>query len=214
MFLVVTATEQELRPVAALLAGAPGWTSCVTGVGCLETAVNLTRFLANTPHRIRAILHCGVAGAFVNAGPQVLDICLAELETQADVGILTAAGIVDFDTIHVPTRFSLDLSLREKAAAILMAHGIQPWVGPFVSVFAVSGTLARGESLRRQYQAICEDMEGAAVARVAQEFHLPCLELRAVSNMVVDRDLSGWQLAAAIQRSAEAMSILLPRLAI
>lgn len=212
MFLVATATEQELKPIAALLAEVPGWVSCVTGVGCLETAVKLTHFLAHTPHRIRAIINCGVAGAFVDAGPGLLDICLAELEIQADIGIWTAAGIIDFDTIQVPSRFPLDSLLREKALAILASHGIQPWVGPFVSVLAVSGTLQRGESLRQQHQAICEGMEGAAVVRVAQEFQLPCLELRAISNMVVDRDLSGWRLAAAIQRSAEAMAILLPRL--
>ena len=213
MFLVVTATEQELKPLAALLTGVPGWISCVTGIGCLETAVNLSRFLAASRHPIRAIINCGVAGAFVDTGPQLLDICLAELEIQADIGVSTAAGIVDFDTIQVPAKFPLDLALRQKALAILAAHDIRPWVGTFVSVLAVSGTLRRGESLRQQHQAICENMEGAAVARVAQEFRLPCLELRAISNMVVDRDLSGWRQAGASQRAAEAMAILLPSLA-
>jgi len=76
----------------------------------------------------------------------------------------------------------------------------------------VSGTLRRGEALRLRYQAICENMEGAAVARVAQAFQLPCLEMRVVSNMVEDRDLSRWQLAAAIDRAAAALAILLPGL--
>lgn len=212
MFLVVTATEQEMMPIAERLAGVPGWTPLVAGVGCLETAVNLTRFLADAHDQIQGIINCGVAGAFVNAGPELLDICLAEHETQADIGIWTASGIIPFDTVQVPSRFPLDIPLREKARAILSAQGFQPWVGPFVSVLAVSGTLRRGESLRKQHQAICENMEGAAVARVSLDFDLPCLELRAVSNMVVDRDPSLWQLAGAIQRSAEAMALLLPGL--
>ena len=212
MFLIVTATEQEMNPVAAQLAGIPGWTPLVAGVGCLETAVALTQFLAHSHGKIQAIINCGVAGAFVGAGPTLLDICLAAHETQTDIGIWTASGIIDFDTIRIPTRFPLDPLLLEKARAILLAQGIQPWVGPFVSVMAVSGILSLGESRRKQHQALCENMEGAAVAHVAQAFQLPCLELRAVSNMVVDRDPSLWQLAKAIQRSAEAMAILLPGL--
>lgn len=212
MFLVVTATEQEMRPLAKHLAGAPGWISFVAGVGCLETAVNLCRFLSEINTPIQAILNCGIAGAFVGAGPKLLDICLASHETQADVGIWMTSGIIAFDTIHLPTQFPLSIPLREKAQTILSAHGLKPWVGPFVSVLAVSGILSRGESLRTQYQAICENMEGAAVARVAQDFNLPCLEVRAISNMVINRDLNQWQLAEAIERSAQAVAILLPEL--
>ena len=212
MFLIVTATEQELKPIAELLAEIPGWKPFVAGIGCLETTVNLTRFLAKPHNEIHGIINCGVAGAFVGAGPDLLDICLAEHETQADIGIWSASGIIDFDTIQVPTRFPMDRSLLEKTRMLLSSAGIQPWVGAFVSVSAVSGIKSRGESLRRQHQAICENMEGAAVARVAMDFQLPCLELRAISNMVVDRDLSQWQLAGAIQRLAETMAILVPGL--
>jgi futalosine hydrolase len=214
MILVVTATKQEMEPIAKHLAEVPGWLPFVAGIGCLETAVNLTRFLAATDCRIQGIINCGVAGAFVGAGPQMLDLCLAENEIQADIGIWAASGIIPFDTIQVPNRFPLDIPLREKAQAILQAEGVQPFVGPFVSLSTVSGILSRGESLRVQYQAICENMEGAAVARVSQDFHLPCLELRSISNMVVDRDPSLWQLAAAIQRAAQALAILLRGLVI
>lgn len=212
MFLLVTATEQEMRPLAELLAAHPGWIPFVAGVGCLETAVNLTRFLSETNTPIQAIINCGVAGAFVGSGPRLLDICLAEHETQADVGVWMSSGIIDFDTMHIPTQFFLSPPLREKARAILSAHGIEPWIGRFVSVLAVSGTLIRGESLRTKHHAICENMEGAAVARIAQDFQLPCLEIRAISNMVVDRDLSQWRLQEAIQRLAQMMAFLLPEL--
>jgi futalosine hydrolase len=214
MFLIVTATDQEMEPIARRLAALPGWLPLVTGVGCLETAVTLTRFLASSREPIRGIINCGVAGAFVGAGPGLLDLCLADHETQADAGIWLADGIVDFDTIRVPLHFSLQCPLLDQARALLSARGLNPWVGPFVSVLAVSGTQARGEALRTRYHALCENMEGAAVARVAEEFQLPCLELRSVSNMVEDRDLAAWQLGEAIDRAAEALAILLPGLAV
>ena len=212
MFLVVTATAQEMEPIRRRLGARPGWTPLVAGVGCLETAVTLTRFLSNSPSPLQGIINCGVAGAFVGAGPTLLDLCLADHETQADVGIWTAAGIVEFDTVRVPSRFPLAGPLLDRARAVLVDQGLAPWVGPLVSVLTVSGTLARGQSLRERFQALGENMEGAAVARVAQEFQLPCLELRTVSNMVVDRDLSQWQLQAAIDRLAQAMALLLPGL--
>ena len=212
MFLVVIATDQEMGPIAERLAGIVGWLPLVTGVGCLETAVTLTRFLASSRTPIQGIINVGVAGAFVGAEPGLLDICLAEQETQADVGIWTDEGIIDFDTIQIPIQFSMQGALLDKARTIFSAHGTEVWTGPFVSVSAVSGTMRRGEALRQRFHAICENMEGATVARVAREFDLPCLELRTISNIVLDRDLSTWQLAAAIRRSAEALAILLPGL--
>ncbi len=212
MFLVVTATEHEMGPIAERLTGIAGWLPLVAGVGCLETAVTLSRYLAGCRSPLAGIINAGVAGAFVGAGPGLLDLCLAEEESLAEVGIWTEEGIQDFDTIQVPVHFDLHGPLLDKARTILAAHGTKVWSGPFVSVSAVSGTQRRGESLRQRFHALCENMEGAAVARVAREFDLPCLELRAVSNMVLDRDLDTWQLAAATRQCAEALALLLPGL--
>jgi len=213
MLLVVTATDLEMAPISHRLANTPGWIPLVTGIGCLESAVALTRFLAETTHPLTGIVNAGVAGAFIGAGPGVLDLCLADQETQADVGIWTPSGIMAFDTIQVPTHFPLVGPLLERAKNTLQRLGVKFWTGPFVSVLAASGTLARGEALRQQYHALCENMEGAAVARVAQAYQLPCLELRAISNMVEDRDLSRWQIASAMERLAEVLPHLLPNLA-
>lgn len=215
MLLVITATDQEMEPITRKLSALTGWLPLVTGVGCLETAITLTRYLATRREpreSIRAIVNCGVAGAFVGAGPGLLDLCLADHETQADTGIWTAQGIVDLDTIAIPHHFDLTGPLLDRARTILAAQGLTAWVGPMVSVLAVSGTLARGEWLRERFAALGENMEGAAVARVAREFGLPCLELRVISNMVEDRDLTRWQLPQAIERAAEVMARLLPGL--
>lgn len=212
MFLIVTATDQEMAPIKRHLAGENGWVPLVSGIGCLETAVNLTRFLDQNTRSIQAVINCGVAGAFVGAGPGLLDICLAETESLAEVGVLLHDGIVPFDTIRVPTHFPMAPSLLATAQTVLPLAGITPWSGPFVSVMTVSGTLNRGENLRSRFSALCENMEGAAVARTAQEFKIPCLEIRAVSNMVEDRNISAWRLPEAIERCAEAVAFLLPRL--
>jgi futalosine hydrolase len=55
-------------------------------------------------------------------------------------------------------------------------------------------------------------MEGGAVARVCEEFAVPCLAVRCVSNMVEDRNLASWQLAAAVQKCGQAVSLLVDHL--
>lgn len=56
--------------------------------------------------------------------------------------------------------------------------------------------------LAATYDAISENMEGAAVARVCRSYKLDWLEIRAISNMVVDRDTSSWRLGEALKRCA------------
>ncbi len=212
MLLVVTATELEMRPLRQTLAGLPGWTPLVAGVGLLETAVHLSRFLSGNTVKLLGIINCGVAGAYVGAGPGLLDLCLAERETMADFGVGLEAGVEDFAPPLAPASFPLDGPLLARALEILTRRGMRFWPGNFVSVQTASGQEGRGELLRQRHRAICENMEGAAVARVAAEFSLPCLELRAVSNLVRDRDLGGWRLNEAAAACAQAAAMLLPEL--
>ena len=53
------------------------------------------------------------------------------------------------------------------------------------------------------------DMEGAAVARVCGALQVPCLELRCISNMVEDRDLSKWRLREACEKAGATAALLM-----
>ena len=55
--------------------------------------------------------------------------------------------------------------------------------------------------LAEQFQGLCENMEGAAVARVCAGFNLPCLELRCISNFVEDRNTGHWKMKEACRRA-------------
>ncbi|MEW6500329.1 MAG: futalosine hydrolase [Thermodesulfobacteriota bacterium] len=215
MILIVAATEMELAPVRAQLAGQPRFEFLSCGIGPVEAAVRLAAFLASSPRKYDLVLHCGVAGAYVGSGAEVLDICLAEREVLGDLGVEGQAGrVVPLPAqLAVPLEFPLDASLFRQAAATLGKRGIVCRVGTFVTVNTASATAGRGLFLRERFGALCENMEGAAVARVCREFLLPCLELRAVSNLVEDRDLSRWRLAEACAKNAAAVALLAPDLA-
>ena len=51
-------------------------------------------------------------------------------------------------------------------------------------------------------------MEGAAAAHVSAASDIPFLEIRGISNRVVDRDLSQWDLPLAIRRCQQAVEMI------
>lgn len=215
MYLVVAATEMELGPVrSALASSGDGVRFLVCGVGPVEATLGLTRFLAHTPDSFEAVIHCGAAGAYPGSGPGLLDLCLARTEILAELGICSGTTIADFEggAITVPRTFPLDPGLLLFAEKEFSRQGVSYFSGTFVTVNGVSGTCERGNYLRDRFQAMCENMEGAAVARVCADFDLPCVEVRWVSNMVEDRDPQRWRLAEAGARGGKVVARLVMEL--
>ncbi len=221
MILAVAATEFEMSPLVSLLtagrekaaAEAPESPCCtlISGVGPVETTLRLTRYLEGCDAPVDCVLNFGVAGAYVPETPNpagnagMLDLCLAEQECLGDFGICYGDRLEALDEqLAGAVVFPLDQSLLSRAGAILDRHGQAYRRGNFVTVSAASATRARGAMLAARFRGLCENMEGAAVARVCAEFSLPVLELRAISNLVEDRDVSRWRMAAACGRAAQA----------
>ncbi len=217
MFLAACATEFEMQPLLNLLRPQEGeWLSLVTGVGTVEATLCLTRFLEQHAEQVSGVLHFGVGGAYVcsqKGQADLLDICLADNEVFGDFGICFQDRIEPLgEQMQYRKRYPLDRGLLDSAGKILEEHGFFYRRGNFVTVCGVSATVERGAMLGKQYNAICENMEGAAVARVCEEYSLPLLELRAISNFVEDRDLDRWKLAEACECAGRATACLLPNL--
>ncbi len=212
MYLVTSATDFEMRPFAKACHSADRVQQLITGIGPVETAVRLYARLQGKAEGIRGVINFGVAGAYVHPdrenGPQILDICLAEKEVLGDFGVCLGSHVERFTgkELRVPDSFILDRDLRLQAGAVLDALGIPYFSGNFVTVNCGSATAARGTMLAVQYNGLCENMEGAAVARVCEEFSLPCLEIRCISNLVEDRDTSRWKLQKACRCSGETVA--------
>lgn len=205
MYLLVCATELEMRPFREPAGGIRGTDCLITGVGLVETTLTLSRHLCPNPSGISGVINFGAAGAYMDSGAELLDICIADQEVLGDLGICFGDRLDPFDekVLPIQTRFDLNTQLVSRAAKILSQNDIPFIQGTFISVNSASGTTKRGEYLRNRHHALCENMEGAAVARVCSEYSIPCLEIRCISNMVEDRDTSKWQLAEACRICAE-----------
>jgi len=219
MILVVAATEIEMKPFLLLAGDQPQCLSCIGGIGPVETSVRLTSFLLhdNLRDKVKVIVNFGVAGAYKRSplypSVSLLDLCLARQEILGDLGICYEDHLDMFtDELNVTNRFILNRELMAKSKQILEEEKLVLHLGNFITVNCVSGTGKRGTILAEKYDGLCENMEGAAVARVCQEFSLPMVGLRCISNLVEDRNVSNWKLKEACEKAAYGASLIVKKL--
>ena len=210
MILVTAATQFELDAFLAAVQTETGWCALLTGIGPVESALQVTDFLARSQVPFEIVLNFGVAGAYIGnaAGAGLLDICLAEREILGDLGICTGEQVAPLRLpgLEIIDSFSLVSPELQRTIMLLDAIGCPWYQGNFITVNGASGTRRRGDRLALEHDGLCENMEGAAVARVCRHFHLPLIELRCVSNLVEDRNPNNWQLAEACQRCGQVVA--------
>ncbi len=181
----------------------------VTGLGKTNAASAVTTLIGRFSPEL--LINTGCAGAYSGSGLSAGDLAVAIAEIYGDEGVLTPSGWQPLDCIGIPlaevkgerffNEIPLSLSLAERALRFAETHGIPLRTGKFVTVSTCSGTSVRGAELSSRFGAICENMEGAAVAHVALKYGLDCLEIRGISNLVEDRDPSRWDIAKAVEKA-------------
>lgn len=197
----------------------------VSGYDKVNAAHSLTCLLeAGCP---RLVVQAGVAGAFVSSGLEVGDLAVASSEIYADLGILVPDGWLSADAFTEPlavvdgvalsNTFPLDPGLVEASVRIFRAGswtGRAPKVeiGSFLTTSQVTGTRAWADLLEKRWGGIVESMEGAAAAHVCALYGIPFLEVRGVSNLVVDRDRGSWRVEEAARLATEATLMVCDRL--
>ncbi len=188
---------------------------CVSGVGKVNAAHAAT--LLVTQFKPEALLVFGIGGAYPSSGVQVGDIALAEEEIAGDEGVLTQDGLKDTEYIGIPlvskstpprfNRFPSTETILSRAqqSLVRIMRPTDVHTGPFVTLSTCTGTATRAKELEQRYHGLCENMEGAAVAQVAELHGIPWLEVRGISNLVEDRDLKKWDIPRATQAAQQAV---------
>jgi futalosine hydrolase len=77
--------------------------------------------------------------------------------------------------------------------------------GTFVTVSAASGSTRRAKEIERRFSAICENMEGAAIAQTCMIYNMPMFEIRGISNTAGVRDKRRWDMELASLNCQEAV---------
>lgn len=171
-----------------------------TGIGIVNTAISATRLIER--HLPSLIIQIGIGGAFPMSGLSIGDIAVATHEVYSELGVILDDGFHTINSIGLPiiragrqklyNEFPLDKSLARIALSSAKSVGLHAKAGKFLSVSTVTGTLDRARELEGRFSVICENMEGVALAHVGLCYGIPVVELRGVSNIVEDRDISKW----------------------
>jgi futalosine hydrolase len=212
-------------PLNVLVGRKPGWAGRLDGRAVIVLPAGMGK--ANAAHALTALLEArevsgvvgfGIGGAYPGSGLRVGSIALATRAIYGDEGVQAPDGWIDTEGIGIPlwragdarffNEFPLDAAWVERARAALSAAGMDVRTGPFVTVSACAGTDALGVERAARFGALCEGMEGAALAHVAAIYQVPFLELRAISNHVEDRDMSRWRIGDAAEAAQRAVRVV------
>lgn len=190
------------------------------GIGAVNTAQALTCALQMDSPAM--VLQVGVGGGYPGASLHVGDVAFADEEIYGDLGVQTDAGWQSSEIIGIPVwhdgngdifnRFRLDAKLVERAREIVVAESAEPVVGAFVTVQECSGTENLGVERENRFNAVCENMEGAAAAHVSTIYDVPFLEVRGISNLVESRNRDRWNLPLASTAAQSAALLVLEKL--
>ncbi len=211
--LLVTATALEAEPLKEAL----NWEACDFPLGELYRApsqpVYLAHFglakvntaaglaLASEYLKPAAVLQFGIGGAYSSSGLSIPMLAVATQEVHLDTGIRTEEGWQGVEALGFPmvgehyNIFPTDLELTQAIAEITGARPCS-----FGASETVTGSFEEADILQARFGVSLESMEGAAAAQVCCALKTPFAELRAVSNIVGERDKAVWEIPAAVEK--------------
>ena len=195
--LIVAATEKEISLLRTLSTDAKT-DFLITGIGMVSTAYALSKKLQEIKYDL--VLNCGLAGSFDHSLPlgevvQVIEDVFSELGAEDGNNFLSIEkiGLQGKDTFY-SNYFNSGINfLQVKSITVNTVHGNSDSIS----------------NVQNRLQPQLESMEGAAVFFVCEKENIHCIQLRAVSNYVENRNKSAWNIPLALKNLAERTSLFL-----
>ncbi|HNZ68202.1 MAG: futalosine hydrolase [Prolixibacteraceae bacterium] len=173
----------------------------ITGIGTAFTTFFLTHHLSanNCP----MVINVGLAGSLTDHF-KIGDVVNVTEEEFADLGIEKEnefLTLFDSGFLH-PDEFPFENRMLKADG-----HGL---AGFLPGVKGITSNISHGcetsiVKLKNRFSASVESMEGAAVFFVCRWYGVPCLQIRAISNMVAPRSLSRWDIPLALENLRNAV---------
>lgn len=176
--LIITATDFELDKNQF-----SNHEMLISGIGILETALKLTKKLTSNNYDL--VINTGIAGSF-NKDIKIGDVVEVTQDILSEIGYEENENFFEFKSFTVPNKFTVD-----SKTDLLKVKSI--------TVNTVSGNLASINKIKKRLNPDIETMEGAAIFRVCNDFDIPCIQIRSISNIVGERNKKHWNIDLAVK---------------
>lgn len=199
--LLIAATNFEIQPTINYLAdrdcliGSNRFDVLITGIGSMSTAYWLTKTIEKK--RPGLLIQAGVAGSYSDSY-RPGSLVLVHEEVTGDLGVEENNEFKDVFDMGLPQISDpyTGKNLVNEEVELLQRYNL-PLVKA-VTINEITTRPTRIQQLQQKYQPVVESMEGAAFHYIALMEKIPYIQLRAVSNMVGERDKSKWKMKEAI----------------
>ena len=159
-------------------------TICICGVGKVNAAHGTTLLIEKFRPEIVYII--GVGGAYPSSGLKIGDVAVADKEVYGDEGVMIGEEFYPMDKLFGEIQ-SLEFSIQNEFSMFIPEKLNDLKRGTFITVSTCTGSLKLGIELEERFGAVCENMEGAAIAHVCALNNVPVTEMRGISNIIEDR---------------------------
>jgi futalosine hydrolase len=178
--LILVATENEI-----VRENFPDCSILVTGVGMLNTAVELTIYLNKKKPDL--VINLGVAGSF-KKDLLIGSVCEVVRDKISELGAENKDGFLTLDEIGFITENSFEAKARTSLVNVSS-----------ITVNTIHGNKKNIAEILERLNPDVESMEGAACMMVCQKFNIPSLQIRSISNFIEERNKEKWNLSLAIK---------------
>jgi futalosine hydrolase len=167
----------------------------LTGIGTTFTTFFLTQALLGNQYSL--VINTGIAGS-LSEHVKIGDVVSVVEDEFADLGIEKELEFLTlFDSGYMNSNEFPFENRTLKADGTHIADYL-------MQVKGITSNISHGRessilALKNRFSANVESMEGAAVFYVCKSLGLPCLQIRAISNMVVPRSESKWDIPLALE---------------
>jgi futalosine hydrolase len=202
--LIVSATKFEVEPLLNKMDSVNSITSTyfsatynnhqidflITGVGMVATTYHTAKMLLN---KYDFAINAGVCGSF-NKNLEIGSVVTIYEDIFSELGAEDGNAFLSLEDLKLPgvqkvtstqtiSNKTIDLIPKVVGITVNTGHGNEQTI----------------EKVVERFHPYVESMEGAAFLFVCEQEHVPCLQLRAVSNFVERRNKETWNIPLAIE---------------
>ncbi|TVM00138.1 MAG: futalosine hydrolase [Candidatus Brocadia sp. WS118] len=183
----------------------------ITGIGLMHTAYFMGKALTNNTYNLA--LQFGIAGSFRKDLLPGMPVNVVE-EVVADLGAEDKDKFLDATELRLlpPDQFPYHAGklLNKTPDSAYGISALKKVKG--ISVNKVHGYQDSIDKIIRKYDPDIESMEGAAFFYACLMERVPCLQIRAISNYIEDRNKDRWSIPLAIDNLNKIALIIIHQL--